>query len=141
MQHKSRSTTRRDGWTPERQLRFLDTLARTHCVTRAAALAGMSRKSAYRLRGRVDGALFAAMWDRAMGAPLATVKVTARGDTAADAVRENLGNPPKDTKWRKWKDPRFDPFAALLRDLRDHGPRAVSSMTLDGPAEPPKFTA
>jgi hypothetical protein len=33
----------------------------------AAAFAGMSRESAYRLRERRDGALFAALWDRAVG--------------------------------------------------------------------------
>ncbi|HET7605309.1 MAG TPA: LysR family transcriptional regulator, partial [Sphingomicrobium sp.] len=57
---------RRDGWTPERQLRFLDTLAETRSVTRAAESAGMSRESAYRLRDRGIGALFAALWDRAL---------------------------------------------------------------------------
>jgi len=55
---------RRDGWTAERQLRFLDALARTHSVSEAAELAGMSRESAYRLRERREGALFAALWDR-----------------------------------------------------------------------------
>jgi len=53
-------------WTGERQLAFLDTLAGTRCVTRAAASAGMSRESAYRLRRRPAGALFAAAWDRVM---------------------------------------------------------------------------
>ena len=57
---------RRDGWTPERQLRFLDALTRTRSVTKAACAAGMSRESAYRLRSRRDGALFAATWDRIM---------------------------------------------------------------------------
>lgn len=57
---------RRDGWTPARQLRFLDALARTRCVTRAAIAAGMSRESAYRLRRRPAAALFAAAWDRAI---------------------------------------------------------------------------
>lgn len=61
---KSRLRTRRDGWTAERQLRFLDALAGTRSVSRAAAAAGMSRESAYRLRDRRDGALFAALWDR-----------------------------------------------------------------------------
>jgi hypothetical protein len=60
------SKIRRDGWTPERQLRFLDTLAETRSVTRAAESAGMSRESAYRLRDRGIGALFAALWDRAL---------------------------------------------------------------------------
>lgn len=57
---------RRDGWTPERQLRFLDALARTRSVTRAAAAVGMSRESAYRLRARPEGPLFGALWDRAL---------------------------------------------------------------------------
>jgi len=55
---------RRDGWTPERQLRFLDALASTRSIAKAAACAGMSRESAYRLRERRDGALFALLWDR-----------------------------------------------------------------------------
>src|SRR6266496_3055756 len=63
---KPLSKTRRDGWTPERQLGFLDALARTRKVTRAAESVGMSRESAYRLRARQDGAIFAALWDRIM---------------------------------------------------------------------------
>lgn len=59
---------RRDGWTPARQLAFLDILARTRSVTRAAAAAGMSRESAYRLRNRDPHGLFAFAWKRAMGA-------------------------------------------------------------------------
>jgi hypothetical protein len=51
-----------------RQLLFLETLARTRSVTKAAASAGMSRESAYRLRDRLHAALFAAAWDRALGA-------------------------------------------------------------------------
>jgi hypothetical protein len=102
---------------------------------------GLSRKSAYRLRARADGALFAALWDRAVRAPLATAKVTAQGDNRLRPTGETHRNPAKDTKWRKWKDPRFDPFAELLRDLRERGPKAVTSVTLDGPGEAPKFIA
>ena len=58
------SKIRRDGWTAERQLRFLDALARTRSVTRAAASVGMSRESAYRLRGR--NVLFESLWERAV---------------------------------------------------------------------------
>ena len=141
MQRQANPKTRRDGWTAERQLRFLDMLARTRSVTRAAAAAGLSRKSAYRLRGRADGALFAALWDRVMRAPLDTAKVTGQGDSQRHLRGKNPGNPPKVTKWTKWKDPRFDPFAELLRDLRERGPRAVTCVTLDGAGEPPKFIA
>ena len=57
---------RRDGWTAERQVRFLDALAASRSVGKAAAFAGMSREGAYRFRERRDGALFGALWDRAL---------------------------------------------------------------------------
>jgi DNA-binding phage protein len=53
-------------WTAQRQLAFLDGLARSRSVSSAAKAAGMSRESAYRLRNRRDGALFAALWDIAL---------------------------------------------------------------------------
>lgn len=55
-----------DGWTPARQLVFLDVLARTRSVSAAARSVGMSREGAYRLRRRPEAALFRAAWDRAM---------------------------------------------------------------------------
>jgi hypothetical protein len=58
--------TRRDGWTAERQLRFLDALAQSRNVSRAVAAVGMSREGAYRLRARPDAGLFALLWDRAL---------------------------------------------------------------------------
>lgn len=63
---------RSDGWTPARQLAFLETLARTRSVSLAAKSAGMSREGAYRLRRRAGAALFAAAWDRALGADRVT---------------------------------------------------------------------
>ena len=60
---------RRDGWTPERQLRFLDALAKTRNVTQAAQAVGMSRESAHRLRARDEGGLFSLLWDRALRPP------------------------------------------------------------------------
>ena len=72
--------TRRDGWTAERQLRFLDELARTRSVVGAAASAGMSRESAYRLRERKNGALFAALWDRAFQPARAEVHIDCLAD-------------------------------------------------------------
>jgi hypothetical protein len=59
---------RSDGWTPRRQLLFLNTLIQTRSVTKAAASVGMSRESAYRLRKRDNGGLFTLLW-RAAFAP------------------------------------------------------------------------
>ena len=61
---------RRDGWTPQRQLAFLDILACTGSVTAAARAAGMTGESAYRLRNRASAVSFAAAWDRLLAAPV-----------------------------------------------------------------------
>ena len=60
---------RRDGWTVDKQIAFIETLAETGCVTRAARSVGMSVRSAYRLAARPDAREFAEAWDMAM--PLA----------------------------------------------------------------------
>jgi len=100
--------TRRDGWTVERQLRFLDVLARKRSVTRAAQAAGMSRESAYRLRGR--DALFSALWNRAVKGHKVELD-------ASRYAWKNRRNPAKVTKWKKWKDLYFQSFDRQLREL------------------------
>jgi len=75
------SKIRRDGWTAERQRRFLDTLWRTGSVSAAAASAGMSRESAYRLRRRKGG--FAADWNRALESHR-TIKLALSGSASDD---------------------------------------------------------
>jgi len=104
----SSSNIRRDGWTAERQLRFLDMLASTRSVSRAAASAGMTRESAYRLRRRRDGGLFGALWDRALQGH------EVEGGPSRPAAKTS-GNRSKVTKWKKWKDPCFQPFRQQLR--------------------------
>jgi len=53
---------RQDGWTVERQARFLNILAATRSVTKSARAVRMGRESAHRLRQRDPHGLFAAMW-------------------------------------------------------------------------------
>jgi len=43
---------RHDGWTPDKQSRFIDALAESGCVEEACAAIGMSKQSAYQLRTR-----------------------------------------------------------------------------------------
>ncbi len=69
------SRVRRDGWTAERQLRFLDALARSRSVTKAARAAGMSREGAHRFLARNPESLFAALWDRILTPPIAPSEV------------------------------------------------------------------
>jgi len=57
---------RRDGWTAQRQRVFIQTLAETGLVTRAARAAGMSERSAHRLALREDAESFCQAWDAAL---------------------------------------------------------------------------
>ena len=56
---------RHDGWTPDRVRRFLDALGECGVVEDAARAAGMSRRSAYRLRRRAEGRAFHVAWTAA----------------------------------------------------------------------------
>src|ERR1700761_4955834 len=60
-----RRVPRYDGWTEEKQRRFIETLADTGLVGHAAKAVGMSRESAYQLRRAGHGAAFARAWDAA----------------------------------------------------------------------------
>ena len=60
-----RRRPRTDGWTEEKQRRFIEVLADTGLVGAAAKAVGMSRETAYRLRRSAHGAAFARAWDAA----------------------------------------------------------------------------
>jgi len=57
---------RHDGWTVERQRRFVLALAAMGTVAHAARAVGMGPVSAYALRKRPGAESFAAAWDRAL---------------------------------------------------------------------------
>lgn len=60
-----RRKPRYDGWTDEKQRRFIEELADTGIVAAAAKAVGMTRQSANRLRRSPDGAAFSRAWDLA----------------------------------------------------------------------------
>jgi hypothetical protein len=55
-----------DGWTPERQARFIQALGESACVAEACRAVGMSERSAYALRARVDAISFRNAWETAL---------------------------------------------------------------------------
>lgn len=71
---------RADGWTPERQARFIGLLAQSGSVAEAARGVGMSRMAAYRLRRCPGAESLAHAWDAVMachrGDPTRKRKVT-----------------------------------------------------------------
>jgi len=58
--------SRHDGWTAEKQIEFIQALAESGCVTEACARVGMSAKSAYGLRARLDAQSFRYAWEAAL---------------------------------------------------------------------------
>jgi hypothetical protein len=73
----ARLRPRHDGWTAERQILFIETLATTKCVDEACRRVGMSDTSAYELRNRPCGAAFAKAWDIALECLLDRVEQSA----------------------------------------------------------------
>jgi hypothetical protein len=98
------------GWSAERQIAFIDALARTGVVRFAAASVGMSARSAYQLRDRAAwDHPFAQAWDEAMD--------RAR-DAAAGLALKSLVDPQKVPIIRRgriigWQEERFDARLAL----------------------------
>jgi len=62
----ARPRVRWDGWTPNRQVAFIEALAASACVTEACRAVGMSDRSAYALRARADAVSFRNAWDTAV---------------------------------------------------------------------------
>ena len=65
---------RHDGWTPERQKAFIEALADTGCVTRAAAMVNMSQQNCYALRRSPGAEEFRRAWDAALDFGLKRMK-------------------------------------------------------------------
>jgi hypothetical protein len=57
---------RHDGWTPERQVAFIEALAECGCVDSACRRVGISTTAAYALRGQVRAQSFRLAWDMAL---------------------------------------------------------------------------
>ncbi|HWT29433.1 MAG TPA: hypothetical protein VEB68_02275 [Croceibacterium sp.] len=117
---------RADGWTPERQARFIGFLAETGSVAAAARRVGMSRESAHRLRRRPHAASFAHAWEAIValrgGGPLHHRKIT------AEELAELAFHGPfhilirRQRFVRTWRKPST---SALLRHLRRLEARAA----------------
>jgi hypothetical protein len=57
---------RRDGWTPERQIAFIEALAACGCVREACRHVGMSPESAYELEAKPAAQSFRIAWQTAL---------------------------------------------------------------------------
>jgi hypothetical protein len=62
----ARLRPRRDGWSAQRQRVFIEALAESGCVSDACVAAGVTPRSAYRLRRHPTAKGFTEAWDRAL---------------------------------------------------------------------------
>jgi hypothetical protein len=69
-----RLTPRHDGWTPARQKAFIEALADTGSVSRAAALVNMAQRNCYALRRAAGAEEFRRAWDAALDFGVARMK-------------------------------------------------------------------
>lgn len=80
------------GWTPKKQYFFILGLARGFKPARAAGIVGMTRKTAYELRGKPGAEGFAAAWAAAI-ARARERRIAARGPSLAERALHGEWHP------------------------------------------------
>lgn len=124
-----RRRPRSDGWTEEKQRRFVEVLADTGRVALAAKAVGLSRQAAYELKRSSEGAAFSRAWDAARlhaGALLEDIAF----DRAIEGREENVFNESGEVIATKHvPDNRLLTFLLkhLLPDRYGHAAAAVAS--------------
>ena len=127
---------RHDGWTPDRQLEFIQALSAGGCVEEAVRSVGMSRNSAYELRQRPDAQAFRLAWDAATD-----VSVTRLSDAAMSRAVNGVPVPifhnGEQVGERRHFDERLTMFLLRYRDPVRYGrwlDRVQTRQRQDGPA-------
>ena len=127
---------RHDGWTPERQIDFIEALAESGCVVEACGRVGMSPTSAYGLRRRVDAQSFRIAWDCALDFAIRRLSDAAFSRALNGVVRpvfyqgEQVGE-------RVYHDERLTMFILRYRDPQRYGAwldHCSAEQHPDGPA-------
>jgi hypothetical protein len=103
---------RHDGWTAERQRRFIDELAATRSLTRACQAVGMTRTAAYKLRDRPDALHFRLAWCAALEADIGQDRRRAKVGKVEEmeGVPNSLNHAPTSSTWET-----LQTYLALLR--------------------------
>lgn len=111
---------RYDGWTPDRQFEFIEALAGCGCVDEAARSVGMSRASAYALRGRRDAQAFRLAWDAATDVAVARLSDAALS-RAINGVAVPIFHRGEQVGERREFDERLTMFLLRYRDPERYG--------------------
>jgi hypothetical protein len=125
---------RHDGWTPEKQVAFIEALAASGCVDEACQRVGMHRSSAYELRARPEAESFRAAWQAALSHAIQRLEDAAFSRALNGVARpvfykgELIGE-------RRYHDERLTMFLLRYRDPARYG-RWRDQMRVDVPAAP-----
>ena len=111
----ARLRPRHDGWTADRQYRFIQALAESGCVEEACRRVGMSDTSAYALRIRPCGGAFRRAWDAALDCGIHRVEQRAIERSVNGVARPIFHKGEQVGEWRHF-DERLTMF--LLRSRR-----------------------
>ena len=84
-----RQSARHDGWTPQRQIAFIEALADTGSVAAACKAVDMSQRGAYHLRRQPGAEDFRAAWNKALDLGVQRIEDVAM-DRALNGVEEPL---------------------------------------------------
>ncbi len=112
---------RHDGWSPARQVAFLQVLAGCACVEEACRAVGMSPRSAYTLRARPDAVSFRQAWDVTLDYALNTLADAMIG-RAIHGVATPIFYQGQQVGERRRYDERLGMFLLRTRQPERYGP-------------------
>ena len=116
---------RHDGWTAEKQCRFIEKLVETNSISAACKHVRMGRESARRLRNHPCGRAFRDAWDAALDCGYAELE-----EAAAERAKNGVARPifykgEQVGEWRHY-DERLTMFLLRFRRRHRFGPEADS---------------
>ena len=117
------------GWTPDKQIDFVEALSETACVVEACRIVGMSTVSAYALRRRPRAHHFREAWDAALDMGVHRLEQAALGRALNGVPRPVFYKGEQVGEWREY-DERLTMFLLRYRRPARFGP------ALDHPAPP-----
>ena len=111
---------RHDGWSPEKQVAFIEALAECGCVDEACKKVGMGRASAYALRARTDAIAFRLAWDSAFDVAMQALR-DAVFSRALHGVARPVFYKGEQVGERRYFDERLSTFILRYRDPVHYG--------------------
>lgn len=124
---------RRDGWTVEKQIAFIEALAETGVVEDACRLVGMSRTSADNLRHRPSAAAFRRAWEAAIDYSLHRIEEDAFSRSRRGVARPIFYKGEQVGEWRHY-DERLTMFLLRARRPQRYGKWIDRMLAPDGEA-------